>query len=43
MSAAEIAAPLGGRREGRDWHCRCPVHGCNSLTLRNGRTALLVR
>src|SRR5262249_5268943 len=37
MSAAEIAAKLGGsRREGREWRCRCPVHGGHSLLLRDG-------
>jgi hypothetical protein len=44
MTAAEIAAALGdARREGRNWRCRCPLHGGYSLTLRDGRTALLVR
>ena len=44
MIAAEIAAVLGSaRREGRHWRCRCPVHGGCSLTLRDGRNALLVR
>jgi hypothetical protein len=35
-SAEEIAAALGGRREGRNWRCRCPLHGGFSLTLRDG-------
>jgi hypothetical protein len=42
VTAAEIAAALGGAsREGRDWRCRCPLHSGRSLTLRDGRTALL--
>jgi putative DNA primase/helicase len=44
VTAGEIAAALGGaRREGRDWRCRCPLHGGHSLTLRDGRRGLLVR
>ena len=44
MIAREIALALGGgRREGRGWRSRCPLHGGNSLTLRDGRTQLLVR
>jgi hypothetical protein len=44
MTAAEIAAALGDpMREGRDWRCRCPVHGGCSLTLCDGRDRLLVR
>jgi putative DNA primase/helicase len=35
-SAAEIAAALGGRREGRCWRCRCPIHGGFSLILKDG-------
>jgi putative DNA primase/helicase len=35
-SAAEIAAVLGGRREGRQWRCRCPIHGGRSLFVRDG-------
>jgi putative DNA primase/helicase len=39
----EIAAALGNaRREGRNWRCRCPVHGGCGLTLRDGRNELLV-
>jgi hypothetical protein len=34
--AAEIAAALGGRREGRQWRCRCPIHGGRSLLVRDG-------
>jgi hypothetical protein len=35
-SAAGIAAALGGRREGRGWRCRCPLHGGFSLILSDG-------
>src|SRR5215471_11796491 len=34
--AARIAAALGGRRDGRGWRCRCPLHGGFSLVLRDG-------
>jgi hypothetical protein len=44
MTAPEIAAALGAaRHEGRNWRCRCPVHGGRSLTLQDGRSAVLVR
>src|SRR5262249_45406980 len=37
MTAADIADALGAaRREGRGWHCRCPLHQGRSLTLRDG-------
>src|SRR5262245_6608097 len=37
MNAAGVAAALGdARREGSGWRCRCPVHGGQSLTLRDG-------
>jgi putative DNA primase/helicase len=43
MSAREIAAALGNpRREGRNWRCRCPVHGGHSLSLGDGAGRLLV-
>jgi putative DNA primase/helicase len=35
-TAAEIAAVLEGRREGRQWRCRCPIHGGHSLLVRDG-------
>jgi putative DNA primase/helicase len=34
--AAEIAAALEERREGRQWRCRCPIHGGRSLVVRDG-------
>jgi putative DNA primase/helicase len=37
MNACDIATALGdARREGRDWRCRCPLHGRRSLVLRDG-------
>jgi putative DNA primase/helicase len=37
VTAADIAHTLGAaRREGREWRCRCPLHGGRSLTLRDG-------
>ena len=35
-TAAEIAAVLEGRREGRQRRCRCPIHGGRSLLIRDG-------
>jgi putative DNA primase/helicase len=35
-TAAEIAAALGGQREGRQWRCRCPIHSGHSLFVRDG-------
>jgi putative DNA primase/helicase len=34
-AAAKIAAALEGRREGRQWRCRCPIHGGRSLLVRD--------
>jgi putative DNA primase/helicase len=42
MTATEIAAALGGKREGREWRCPCPVHGGRSLTLTEGRDGKLL-
>jgi hypothetical protein len=43
MTAAEIAAALGGaHREGRNWRCRCSLHGGHSLTLHDGRQCTTV-
>jgi hypothetical protein len=37
MIAQDVADALGDARpEGRDWRCRCPLHGGRSLTLRDG-------
>ena len=35
-TAAEIAAVMEGRREGRQWRCLCPIHGGRSLLVRDG-------
>ena len=35
-TAAKIAAALEGRREARQWRCRCPIHGGRSLLVRDG-------
>lgn len=46
MTAAEIAARLGGaHRSGEWWRCRCPVHGSRGATLavRDGERELIVR
>ena len=44
MTAAEIAAALGGRRAGRWWSCRCPAHDDRSpsLSIRHGNRGLIV-
>jgi hypothetical protein len=43
-TAAEIAAQLGGVREGREWRCECPGCGGHNLTLRVGdRVPVLVK
>ncbi len=42
MTAPEIAAALGGRREGRGWRCQCPVHGGRSLVISDGREGQLL-
>jgi putative DNA primase/helicase len=43
MNAAGIAHALGGgRKEGRGWRCRCPVHGGSSLVVCDGREGRLL-
>src|SRR6516165_11138389 len=42
-SAATIAAALNGKREGRNWRCRCPLHGGRSLIVSDGEHRLLVK
>ena len=42
-SAATIAAALNGKREGRNWRCRCPLHGGRSLIVSDGDRRLLVK
>lgn len=41
-TAAAIAAVLEGRREGRQWRCRCPIHGGRSLLVRDGDTGRIL-
>ena len=45
MTAAGLASGLEGRREGREWRCRCPVHGGRSLSIteKDGRLLLVCR
>ncbi len=45
MIAPELAACLEGKKEGREWRCRCPVHGGKSLSVaeKNGRILLTCR
>jgi putative DNA primase/helicase len=38
MRAADIAEALGGKREGCEWRCPCPVHGGKSLMIGAGRS-----
>ena len=42
MTAAQIAAALDGKREGREWRCLCPSHGGHSLMLADGRDGKLL-
>jgi phage/plasmid primase-like uncharacterized protein len=42
MTAAQIAAALGGRCEGQEWRCPCPAHGGRSLILADGRDGKLL-
>jgi hypothetical protein len=42
MSAAEVAAALNGKREGRTWRCRCPLCGRRTLDVRDGDRQVLV-
>ena len=41
-TAAQLAAQLEGVREGRQWRCRCPVHGGHSLSITEGRSGKLI-
>ncbi len=45
MTAADLASALGGKREGGEWRCRCPVHGGRSLSIteKDGRLLLICR
>lgn len=45
MIAGELASALEGRREGREWRCRCPIHGGRSLSIteKDGKLLLVCR
>ena len=45
MTPQDLVDALEGKREGREWRCRCPVHGGKSLSIteRNGRLLLTCR
>ena len=45
MTASDLASALEGKREGREWRCRCPIHGGRSLSVteRDGRLLLVCR
>lgn len=37
-TAAQLAAQLDGARSGREWRCRCPVHGGHRLSITEGHS-----
>jgi hypothetical protein len=41
LTAAELAAALGGKREGHSWRCPCPKHGGRSLIVAERRGKIL--
>ena len=45
MTVLDLAEALEGRKEGRGWRCRCPVHGGRSLSIaeKDGRILLVCR
>ena len=45
MTASDLASALEGKREGREWRCRCPVHGGRSLSVteKDGRLLVVCR
>lgn len=45
MTPHDLADALEGKREGREWRCRCPVHGGRSLFVaeKDGRLLLVCR
>ena len=45
MTASDLALCLEGKREGREWRCRCPIHGGRSLSIteKDGRLLLTCR
>lgn len=43
MTAAEVAAVLGDTmKEGREYRCRCPVHGGTAFTIRDGKNGIII-
>jgi hypothetical protein len=43
MTATEIAAVLGNAtRQGREWRCRCPVHGGTGFSIRDGKAGKIL-
>lgn len=42
MTAHELAEALGGRREGHEHRCRCPIHGGRSLSVRDRDGKVLI-
>jgi putative DNA primase/helicase len=45
MTASDLASVLGGKKEGREWRCNCPVHGGRSLSIteKDGRLLIVCR
>ena len=45
MTLSELVDALEGKREGREWRCRCPVHGGRSLFVaeKDGKVLLTCR
>jgi len=45
VTASELASALEGRREGREWRSRCPLHGGRSLSIteKDGKLLLVCR
>ena len=45
LTPSALASVLEGKREGREWRCRCPVHGGRSLSIteKDGRLLLICR
>ncbi|MGL3709340.1 DUF7146 domain-containing protein [Leptospirillum ferriphilum] len=42
LTPSDLASCLEGRKEGREWRCRCPVHGGRSLSVTENTGQLLV-
>jgi putative DNA primase/helicase len=37
VRAIDIAKALNGRKDGKQWRCACPIHGGDSLMVRDGK------